>query len=249
MNRNLRALGLAMAAVFAIGAAAASAASAQQGVLTSEGPVTLTAVETGVSGSNAWTMFGLAFSCPESTYTGHKYNVTPHTFIPSGATTVTMTPVYKQVSTSTGKANCRMSFGNFPATVDMNGCDYVAHLGETNGGADTYSLTFDIVCPAGKEIVWTVFTTDTKHAENKLFCTMSIPPQTGLAGADATGTTNGYIDITGALEGIYVVKKNGGEDPLLCPAAETLSGKLDIDLTVSGHNEGGGETILGLTHN
>ncbi len=56
MIRNLKALGLTLAAVFAMSAIAASAASAQQGTLTSDGPVTLYGTETGPAGSNAITM-------------------------------------------------------------------------------------------------------------------------------------------------------------------------------------------------
>jgi hypothetical protein len=130
MIRNPKALGLALVAVFAMSAMATSAASAQQGELTSkpvEG-VTLIGSETGEAGSNALTAFGLRIECPQSTYTGHKYSETPHTLIPNGATTVTLTPDYKEEN-----HNCRSFPGNFPMTVSMNGCDYVLHFGETTG--------------------------------------------------------------------------------------------------------------------
>jgi hypothetical protein len=53
---RLKTLGLALVAVFALSAVAASAASAQQGKLTSDGPVTLTITETGVE-QNFFEMF------------------------------------------------------------------------------------------------------------------------------------------------------------------------------------------------
>lgn len=66
--RNLKALGLAAVAVLAFSAVAASAASAQQGKLTSDGPVTLTGEDTGV---NFFKAFGSEVRCPDSKYTGH----------------------------------------------------------------------------------------------------------------------------------------------------------------------------------
>ena len=238
MIRNLKALVLAMAALFVLSAAIASAASAQQGTLTSDGPVTLTGEETGPSGSNATTMFGLSIQCPGTTYTGHKYNETPHQFIPSGATTITLTPHYK---------NCVA--GNFPVTIDMNGCDYVVHLGITTGGiADTYGVSFDIVCPVGQEITKTIFTNAADHAANKPFCILHIKSQAGLVGAHATDTTNGHIDISGVVEGVHIVRTKSASHLILCPEGTTATAKMDIDITLKGHNSLGSPTAVSLSH-
>jgi hypothetical protein len=244
MIRNLKALGLALVMVFTLSAVAASAASAQQGFLTSDGPVTLVAEETGVA-ANAFTAFGFRSECPGSTGTGHKYNVTPHTPIPSGATTFTLTSHLKQAN-----HNCRVFPGNFPTTADFNGCDYVTHIGETSGGgAGTYRGSTDLVCPEGQEITFTVFTTIAEETNNKPFCILHIKPQTGLTGIHGTDTGNGFIDLTGTLEGIHMSKTNatGISHLVLCPNQTTTTGKLDGDGTVKGLNAAGEPTPISLS--
>jgi hypothetical protein len=240
MIRNLKTLGLAITALFAVSAMVASTAAAQQGKLTSDGPFTLTGAETGV-GANSLTAFGLKLECPGSSYTGHKYNETPHKFIASGSTTVTVTPHFNQ-------AKCVATPGNFPFTIDLNGCDYVTHLGATTGGvAGTYALTFDIVCPAGQEITTTTFTNETALTENKPYCVMHIPPQTGLSGAHTTDTANGFVDTTGPVKGIKVTRTKSATHALLCPEGTTLTGELDIDITGSVRNEAGGATAISVS--
>ena len=67
MIRNLKALGLALVAVFAMSAMAASASSAS---VTSDGPFTLTGTETGGTETNYLEAFGLKTKCPGSTSKG-----------------------------------------------------------------------------------------------------------------------------------------------------------------------------------
>lgn len=244
MIRKLRNLSLALIAIVAINAMAASVASAQQGELTwkpIEG-VTLGGTDTGAEGSNALTSFGTKVECAGSTYTGHAYNATPHTVIPNAVTTVTITPQYKEAG-----HNCKGSF-NWPITVDMNGCDYVAHLGETTGGVEgTYGVTFDVVCPAGKEITVTMFTNTTDETSGTQACVFHIKPQSGLKGAHVIDTGNGHLDITGTVEGIHVTKTSTGHT-ILCAADETTSSaKLDIDITVSGKDSLGAPTAISLS--
>jgi hypothetical protein len=245
MIRNLKALGLALATVFAIGAVAASAASAAQGFLTSDGPVTLNGVETGAVGANQLTAFGIGVECPGSTYTGHKYNVTPHQFIPTHATTFTLTPDYNQ-------PNCQLHGLTLTATVTMNGCDYVAHLGETNGPADTYNVTYDIVCTTSREdktpedITIEAWTAGESH-NNAPVCVIHIPEQAGLIGGVAKDTTNGTIDLTGTVKGIHATETASTSHPSLCPGGTTENAKFDIDANITGRNEAGGSTEIGLS--
>jgi hypothetical protein len=58
MTSKLKTLGLALVAAFAIGAVAASAASAQNGIFTSDGPATLIGTQTGTEFENLITVFG-----------------------------------------------------------------------------------------------------------------------------------------------------------------------------------------------
>jgi hypothetical protein len=232
MTGSLRTLGIALVAVFMISAVAASAASAQQGVLTSDGPVTLDMTETGV-GQNATTMFGEKIECPGTIYTGHQFNVTPHQPIPGPTTTITVTPHYNN-------ANCTSFPGPHKATITMNGCDFVFHIGNTIG-PDRYAIFADIVCPVGQKIEKHVYLGPNDEAMS--ICTYTIKPQAGLVGAHATTTTGGGndIDITGAFKNIHV-EKHG-----LCGAGTTNFGEWDIDLTVRGTNPVGQPTGVTIT--
>ncbi len=190
MIRNLKVLGLALMALVALSAVAATAASAANGTLTSDGPVTLTGtqVET-TEKTNDLTALGSYTICPKSTYHGHKYNVTPHVLIPSGAETVTITPTY---------VNCTSSVLKLATTVKMNECDYVFHLQETTGAADTYGILATVVCPVGKHIEVTI-------GSGANDCTITITENAaGYKGLDVTDQTNGHLLIKGTIENITV---------------------------------------------
>jgi hypothetical protein len=184
MMRNFKALGLALVALFAMSAVAASTASAQLGKITSDGPVTLKGTETG-AGQNRLTAFGTNVECPGSTYTGHKTN-TVSTALTSGETSVTIRPNY---------INCVQ--GGNPVTVDMNGCHYNFYDATTNpvGNKEgTYSVKADIVGPCTHILVTTSL------------CTMTIKKQTGITGAHLKNTpVPDDVDLTGTFSGIHAV--------------------------------------------
>ncbi|HET9162088.1 MAG TPA: hypothetical protein VFN89_01415 [Solirubrobacterales bacterium] len=141
MIRNLKVLGLALAAVFALSAAIAASASAETpGVLTVEGATsaTLNGVESG-SGENFFETAGTKVECAGSTFTGTKVGSTTEP-VPAGASEVTITPHY--TSPCVGAAG-----------VDMEGCDYKLSDATTTGGvAGTYGVTVNIICPGTKKI-------------------------------------------------------------------------------------------------
>jgi hypothetical protein len=197
------------------------------------------------SGVTTWTMFGITTACPGTSYTGHRHNETPHQHIPSGSTTITLTPHYTQAG-----HNCLIKPVNWTKTVNMNGCDYVVHLGATTGGvAGTYGVTTDIVCPEGNQISWTIWTnsTDETNKPGEPFCIQHIPPQTGMTGLHATDTGSGRFDLGGSLEGTKVVQTKSASHPIFCPAQETIAGKIDIDITVEGLNQAGELTSVSLS--
>jgi hypothetical protein len=230
MTRNIKALGLVLTAIFAMSALGASAASAQN-VLTSDGPFTLDMYETGV-GQNATTMFGEKIECQGTIYTGHTYNVTPHMPIQGGASTITVTPHYNN-------ANCTAFPGPRKATITMNGCDFVFHIGDTIG-FDQYALSADIVCPVGQKIEKHVYVGPNDEAAT--WCTYTIGPQAGLPGATITNTTGfNDVDISGSFKNIHVVKHG------MCGAGTTNFGEWDIDLTVVGTGPGGMPTGITVT--
>jgi hypothetical protein len=257
MIRNLKVLGLALMAVFAMAAVTASAASAQNALITSDGPVTLTLEETGTE-ANRLTAFGAFTECPGSKYTGHLVTTEAQTsgkrhseaaigknLIPVPATTATITPHYKQP--------CKGSLGTV-MTIDMNGCDYVLHSGPTTGvqppeGA-TYETTMDIVCPPNKTITMTIWLSAAAHTSEPLApkCILHIGEQKGLKGAHLTDTklTDGHIELTGEIVGLIMKQTRNS---ILCPAGtETKEAKLDLDLTIKGHNSLGEPTGISLSH-
>jgi hypothetical protein len=239
MIRNFKILGLALVAVFAFSAVAATAASAQNGKLTSTGPVTLDATE--IAGKqNALTAFGGKVECPGSVITGHKYNVTPHTFIPSGAETVTLTPDYNVDKCFTEETP---GAGKHFSTITMNECDYVLHLGTTTGVTDQYNVTADIVCPEKKSIIVDVYLSEKETNETLKVCEITVGAQAGLAGATATDTTEGDLTVNGTFKNIKASRSGTG-----CTSKETAEGEFHINTTVKGTNEAGGTTSISLSH-
>jgi len=154
MIRNLKVLGLALVAVFAMSAVAASMASADE--LTSESsPVQLTGKQ--IAPGDVFTTEVGTVKCKEVSY--KATTATP-------TTTVTATPTYP-VKALDGTQNCT-GFG-FPAEIHTNGCTYLFHIGVATTG------TLDVLCPEGKEITVTAIGTGT----NK--CTVHVPAQSGKA--------------------------------------------------------------------
>jgi hypothetical protein len=226
MIRNLKFLGLALVAVFAFSAMAASAASAQNGIITSDGPFTLSGVNRAGSAEseNALTAFGQEVNCPNATYTGHKVNVTPHEKIANNSSAATITPTY---------GTCKIG-GTIKATVDMNGCDYVFHLGATTGVTDQYKVTATVVCPTGKHIVLTLFTNSTFHANNSSFCHITITEAASYDGLTVTDNTNNTFTVGGEIKNISadkeVISGTSGPDvpTILCPSETTATAVLKL---------------------
>jgi hypothetical protein len=237
---NLKALGLALMAVFAMSAIAASAALAQQGFATSTGPFTISASETGAKGSglNAFTAFGAKVECFGSTYVGHEVGTT--NLIPSGSTQATITPKHNQ-------KECRaFNPEENDATVETNGCDYVFHVGETTEKAGTYGLSLDISCGLGPFRIST-WALGAKHETSNRLCTITIPAQNGLKGGHITNTAGSPddTDVTGSFIGM-IFQREG-----LClldgKGKETKEGKLSLDLTVKGTTAAGANTGLTIS--
>jgi hypothetical protein len=239
MTRNLKALGLVLGVVFAMGAMTASVASAQTpGELTSDGPVTLHGKHTAET-TNALTAFGASTVCNNATYTGHKYREAGK-FLPTvnggaGVTTVTISAHYGPCT----------AFG-FPATVDMNGCDYEFHLEGTTGGVPhTYGVKAFLVCPLGQRVKVTIFSSAANHTAGTPFCTTTITENAaGYTGLHATYLTNGKIRVSGELTGITAHKTGGG---FFCPEESTNTAKLDQNIEVEGKNEAGKVTAISIT--
>jgi hypothetical protein len=236
MIRNLKTLGLALVTVFAFSSMAASAASAANGLLTSDGPATLDMTE--LAGEpNTFTAFGGELKCPGSTITGHEVGSTTNG-IPSGSSNATLTPDYNE---ATCTAIIASTFHKM--TVRPNGCDYALHLGETNGVADTYKSTVDVVCPAGKSIIFDIYFSATTY--NLKICEITVGPtnNAGRSGGTVKDTTTGDLEVHGTYTNISASQVGAG-----CVGGPTTTAELDANLTVKGTNAAKGNTPISLSH-
>ncbi len=221
MTRTLKTLGLAVMATLALSAVAAATASAQtEGMITAKENVTLTGSEITEAGApNAFTAFGGTVECTDH-YTGHKTLTTAqtesgskHQLLVSGEKSVTITPHY---------TNC----SNPP--VEMTGCDYDFDDFTTVGTPPpvTYSFTVNIVCPKGVAGI---------HIGT--FCSVTVPPQTGLTGAHATNGAGGVIIIKGTIKNITATSCLG----------HTATAELHTNVSVKGLNSKGKQIEVSLS--
>jgi hypothetical protein len=244
MIRNLKVLGLALMAVFAMSVVVASAASAStKGWLTSDGPVTLTGTDTVGEKSKLTGFENLEVACHGHYDIGTQNNPNSYDeFFDVSETTVTVLtvkPTYDP-KTCTGKIGATSA----PVTVTMNECDYALHLGETKEPG-VYKITADVECPDTKEIEVHAYSS-TSHATT--ICTVKVPEQTGLDGATASTAVdpegNHTITLQGPITGITASKTG-----ILCGGtAHTEKAELDIHAILSGFNEGEEPTDITITH-
>lgn len=218
MALKLTSIGIAI--VMIVAGSFASVASGSP--LTSDGPVLLDGTD--FLNSSAFTAFGERISCTDSSYQGAAVGGGA---ISSGATTVTLTPTYNNAACSTS--------GGLKATVAMNGCDYVMHVGETESFGGPYRSTVDIVCSVLNFIDITIYASASN--ENVTVCTIKIYTQSGRAGANIRNTLTG-LEMRGSAAKIAAAKSG------LCGSAETTTGELDFNIEFKGTNGEGASTSV-----
>jgi hypothetical protein len=144
MIRNLKTLGVALAAIFALGAVIASAASAQQAFLTSDGPLKeLKGTQIGAASANRLTAIGTFTHCNVANYEANVEGAeTTH------GTTFKVVPTYSE---------CKSTALGVNTDVEMHGCFYVFHLKETTASpADTYGVLSTLICEGTNRPVMTL---------------------------------------------------------------------------------------------
>jgi hypothetical protein len=153
----------------------------------------------------------------------------------SEAKTLTVTPSYFSCSTILG-----------PATVKMNGCDYLLHLKSelVEGETYKYKATTDLKCPAGKEVEVEVYTSATSHTEGKPACRYAYG-ETGNQGLGTIQLTNksheGLEDkswIQADLEVKGMTSKRTAGTTILCGAENDSSGTLNGKMQITAETEG-----------
>jgi hypothetical protein len=185
MIRNLKVMGLALIAIFAVGALSASAASATDFFTTANGKPALL---TGVSHKSKFLMTGpnKDFTC-----TTAKYAAT----VTNGVSSLTVDALFEGTLNVTPHTehHCNSTLGT--VTVDMNGCDFKL-TGETTGedppvvGKDA---TVWVECPLGKVIQIT----------GPAGIVISIPAQTPtVGGVTYTNEAGGKVKVKATATGV-----------------------------------------------
>jgi hypothetical protein len=236
MIRNFKVLGLALVAVLAFSAMAASAAQAnKQGIITTEngGAVTLDGVEKGEKENWLEDLERKEkVECPGSTIVGHKPTTEAetktaeemkeetHPLLPNKSMKATITPTF---------VNCHV--GAHKATVTMNGCDFDLTVGTTTTETthSPYALTADIVCPKEKFIDVEVYFSEVN--ENVLICTYKIGPQE-VKGFDIANEVSGTTTLdTLTATGKGKVKADRSST---CGTKEGVETEQSINYTITG---------------
>jgi hypothetical protein len=137
MSRNLKALGLALLAAFALSAVMASAASAHT-------PATFT------SGSD-WTVLHAKSDVTnifkEGSIEVECQSVGVHGSVGTDEATITVEPTYGVTTDTTGATECKIKTpSEFDAQVHTNGCHYLFTAGNATDGS------VHVECPTGKSI-------------------------------------------------------------------------------------------------
>lgn len=205
MMRNLKVLGLALAAIFAIGALTVAIASAD--TLTAEQyPVTLTGNQDEQTDAFTTTQGGV--NCKKVTYHGQIVGPT------------------KEFELAPAINEC--TFFGFPGTVHMNGCKYKFTMTQP-GAAATTSLV-DIVCPAGQEITLTVVSAGTNKCTIHIPPQNGLSHVEWVnIGAGATREITGNITISGLR---YRHVKGTGLGS--CTSGEAVNGAYQGKIRVTG---------------
>jgi hypothetical protein len=223
MTRNLKGLGLALVAVFALSGVVASAAQGEKAaVLTAESyPATIDGQQLV---ANVFEREGRKITCEVSTLSG--------TITASEGTNVTATPTY---------SNCHaIILGvKFPVTITMNGCDYLMHqTGELNGlGEHRFTETVDLACTSPNVAELHIYENAAKHTAGTSMCTIKIPPQTGLKTIELTN--KGPLATQKGPPHVPETPKNYIEAHLNVAGLTSTNSPVDATCGLNGHNSTG----------
>jgi len=214
MTRNLKVLGLVLAAVFAFGALSVSSASA---VTSIKGKFWADGVNWHVFGEqpagkpHIFYVAGGKLTCEVAKFTGETVATTD-------TESITVQPAREKCT-----LHNEVLGTTTPATVTTNGCTYTftIHSHETKGGegtvADQFSGDFHLLCPPEKRIEIHVFK-GVNHTE--LTCTWDVNPQT-IDKIDYEDHTKSKITVTATKSPVKVTRTSGGL--LNCGAAEATA--------------------------
>jgi hypothetical protein len=132
------------------------------------------------------------------------------------------------VTAAPKSAQCSSSVGG-PATITMNGCDFLFHTSLLQ------NATSDLICPFGKQVEIDIYSSEAKHKSTESTCTFKFAQQVGLftielANKEASEATSkdwleahvAIGEITSSAEGSVSVCGSAHD------AAGTLSGTMEV---------------------
>jgi len=235
MNRNLKALGLALVAVFAMTAVLASAAQAQTGKVTvGSSPAWLTGEA--IEHPNIGKVETLKLAGGQDLSCEH---VTATATVKNGDTSITVVSTFDNCDALIGSEHHKV-------TVTMNDCDFLLHdMTTETPNSTTFTALVDLVCPEGKQVEIHVY--KQAAAETEELCTYKIAPFTNKGGNvihNIAGSPND-LTITHTVTGIAVTRTGS----LLCGGANQ-EGSFTGSTTIRAYEDFGGSisngTVTGL---
>lgn len=240
MARTLKSLGSALVILCALSVMTATAASAQNGMITGTNPFWLEGTDEGEPDSHPITAFGGKIICKEKKYQGGEVGAYPegdYGALSSGARAFTLKPMY---------SGCLYG-GIFPVIVTMNGCDFEIEVDLTSGVDDTYSTIASLACPESTAMSLELF-----FSEERLTlglspdCVIHIPPFAPLPGASLKDLTNGQLTLGGSIEEVTMIVTQQG----WC-SSQVVTEEFDFAVTLEGRNGvtgGSGEVPISVSH-
>ncbi len=206
---NLRTLGLALVAAFAMSATAAAAASAEPFAFHSE------VIHTDLTGSGEGTS-SFGFDAGTAVCNTAKFEGTMST---EETTELALTPAFESCTVE--------PLGLAPVT--MNGCQLVLTASTKEGSA--YKAGLDIACPGTNSI------TVVAKVAGITKCTISIPAQS-LSGVTVSEVSEGDIKAVASVEGVKYSQAAGVGAGACAKAENTTNGTFKGDFVIGGSLEG-----------
>jgi len=227
MHRKLQSIGIALVAVAAMGALAAPSAHAVK-FKGGSTPAFLTGVQIAHEGDTAHVFLAAnrKIVCKKASFIGSL-----------GAAEVaelTLTPAY---------AECTAS--GLPATITMNGCDYVFH-GGVGGGDQFLSGEVNIDCPAGKVIEIHIYSSAANHTSGTSLCTVTIGHVHNLSENVLENTTGAIPDDVDSTLEVGLIPDVVHGSALLCGPKESTATYLG-GITLRAYKNGTHTELTSLT--
>ncbi len=222
MIRNLKALGLALVAVGAMGALMASSAQALTPAHLTAGsaanPATIRGVQTT---ANVFNRAGRTVTCETAEFNSS-------TTVEGSVTDLSIVPTY---------ANCHaVVLGTkFPATVTMNSCYYTFTGTKLASGA--YTVRTDLHCLIPGDEVEVHIYNGTPHSVSNEICTIDIPEQTNLTTITLTNRAGSVPHDVDANINVTNITSEETKPGILCGPAHSATASL-----------GGGATLRAFDH-